>query len=400
MTIDYSPIRADVMADPFPAYARLRAECPVHRTDDLGRPLYSVARSADVHRILLDHELWSNAKGPGIADSSSGRGDMQHDDPPEHTRRRLFVRAWFRPDAVAALEPSITSATVERIEAIAPAGRCDLYRDVALPLPVESFCEIMGIDLDDRSRFLAWADELVVSMAYPERGAEARRAMSAFTRGEVEHRRALAAEGRELPPGLLSHLATAAYRDDAPMPIDELVNMVNQLLIAGHETSTSLITNCVWRLLDARQARWERVVADPGLVANVVEESLRFDPPVLGLCRTNNAPTSVGDVEIDADTKVMVLYASANRDPERFDRADEFVVDRPMIELAKHYSFSWGIHHCLGAHLARSTARIVVRELVTRLPTMRLDAPPARVSSPFLWGRKSLPVSWEVGGAT
>jgi cytochrome P450 len=394
MTIDYSPIRPEVMDDPFPAYARLRGECPVHRTDDLGRPLFSVARSTDVHEILLDHQLWSNEKGPGIADSSSGRGDMQHDDPPEHTRRRLFVRAWFRPDAVAQLEPSIGTATVERIETISADGRCDIYSDVALPLPVESFCEIMGIDLRDRAQFLAWADELVVAMAYPERGAEARRAMSEFTRGEVQRRRELVAEGRQLPAGLLSHLATAAYRDGEPMPIGELVNMANQLLIAGHETSTSLITNCVWRLLEDRDARWERLVADPGLVPNAVEESLRFDPPVLGLCRTNNEPTSVRGVEIDADTKVMVLYASANRDPERFDRPDEFVVDRPMLELAKHYSFSWGIHHCLGAHLARLTARTVVRELVTRLPSMRLDAAPTRVASPFLWGRKTLPVSW------
>jgi cytochrome P450 len=396
VTIDYSPIRPEVVEDPFPAYAELRRACPVHRTEELGRPLYSVSRSADVHEILVDHELWSNEKGPGIADSSSGRGDMQHDDPPEHTRRRRFVRAWFRPAAVAELEPSITSATVERIHALARRGRCDIYGDVALPLPVESFCEIMGIDLGDRGRFLAWADELVVSMAYPERGVEARRAMSELTRAEVLRRRDLAAEGRPLPDGLLSHLATEPYRDGEPMPIGELVNMVNQLLIAGHETSTSLITNCVWRLLEDRDGRWERLVADPGLVASAVEESLRFDPPVLGLCRTNNEPTSVRGVEMDADSKVMVLYASANRDPERFERPDEFVVDRSPLELARHYSFSWGIHHCLGAHLARLTARTVLRELVTRLPSMRLDAPPTRVASPFLWGRKTLPVSWDV----
>jgi cytochrome P450 len=179
------------------------------------------------------------------------------------------------------------------------------------------------------------------------------------------------------------------------MPLSEVVNMANQLLIAGHETSTSLITNCVWRLLEDRPGRWERLVAEPGLVPSAVEESLRFDPPVLGLCRTNSEATRVRDVDIEPDSKVMVLYASANRDPERFDHPDEFVIDRPMLELAKHYSFSWGIHHCLGAHLARLTARTVLRELVTRLPTLRLEAEPTRVASPFLWGRKTLPVSWK-----
>ena len=394
MTIEYSPIRPEVMDDPVPAYARLRDECPVHRTDELGRPLYSISRADDVHRILLDHELWSNEHGPGIADSSSGRGDMQHDDPPEHTRRRLFVRAWFRPDAVAELEPSIRSATAARIETLAPARRGDLYADLALPLPVESFCEIMGIDLRDRDQFLAWADELVVSMAYPGRGAEARTAMSAFTRDEVLRRREAADRGEPLPDGLLSHLATAPYRDDEPMPVGELVNMANQLLIAGHETSTSLITNCVWRLLEEREDRWARLVAEPDLVPTVVEESLRFDPPVLGLCRTNNEATSVRGVEIEPESKTMVLYASANRDPERFSRPDEFLVDRPKLELAKHDSFSWGIHHCLGAHLARLTARTVLEELVGRLPTLRLDGDPVRVGSPFLWGRKHLPVAW------
>jgi cytochrome P450 len=171
--------------------------------------------------------------------------------------------------------------------------------------------------------------------------------------------------------------------------------MVNQLLIAGHETSTSLITNCVWRLLEDREDRWERVVAEPALIATAVEESLRFDPPVLGLCRTNDEDAEIGDVTIPADSKVMVLYASANRDPARFpDRPDEFVLDRPLLETRRHYSFSWGIHHCLGAHLARLTARVTIEELASRLPGLELAGTPTRVPSPFLWGRKTLPVRW------
>ncbi len=179
------------------------------------------------------------------------------------------------------------------------------------------------------------------------------------------------------------------------MPLPEVVNMVNQLLIAGHETTTSLITNCVWRLLEDRPARWCRLVEEPALIPNAVEESLRYDPPVLGLCRTPNDDAVVADVAIPAGEKVMVLYASANRDEARFpDRPDEFVVDRPLLETRKHYSFSWGIHHCLGAHLARLTARVALEELVGRLPDLELDGPPTRVASPFLWGRKALPVRW------
>lgn len=392
--LDYSPTHPDVLEDPARSYAELRAQCPVHRSEALGRPLYSVASAADVHRVLLDHRTWSNGRGPGIMDSTSGAGDMQHDDPPEHTRRRNFARAWFLPQAVAALEPAVRAVAVEHVERIAPDGAADLYSTVALPLPVTSFCAIMGIDLADRDQFLHWADELVTSMAYAGTGGSARRQLSEFTANEVQRRRDLADAGDRVPDGLLSHLAVAPYSDEGRMPLTEVVNMVNQLLIAGHETTTSLITNCVWRLLEDRPSRWERLLAEPDLIPQAVEESLRFDPPVLGLCRTSEHEQTLSGVDIPAGEKIMVLYASANRDPERFERADEFVIDRPLLETRRHYSFSWGIHHCLGAPLARLTARVALEELISRLPTLRLDGPTTRVPSPFLWGRKTLPVRW------
>ena len=142
------------------------------------------------------------------------------------------------------------------------------------------------------------------------------------------------------------------------------------------------------------RSRWDGLVAQPELAANVVEESLRFDPPVLGLCKTNNEPVEAQGVAIDTDTKVMVLYASANRDPDTFDAPDEFRVDRPLVEAKRHLSFGWGEHFCLGAHLARQTARIALTELVTRLPQLQPDGPTERVGAPFLWGRSKLPVSW------
>jgi hypothetical protein len=212
--IEYSPTDPDVLDDPFPAYAQLRGECPVHRTDRLGRPLWSVACAADVHAVLTDWRRWSNTKGPGLANTSSGAGDMQHDDPPEHTRRRMFARDWFAPPAVARLEPSVRRVVVGLLDAVRPTGRADLYSDVALPLPVTSFCEIMGIDIADRDQFVEWADELVVSMAFPERGVQARRDLNAFTSDEVARRRSAADSGAETRPGLLSHLAVDVYRAD------------------------------------------------------------------------------------------------------------------------------------------------------------------------------------------
>jgi cytochrome P450 len=176
--------------------------------------------------------------------------------------------------------------------------------------------------------------------------------------------------------------------------MNEVVGMVNQLLVAGHETTTSLLTNCVWRLLQDRPGRWERLLADRSLIRTTVEESLRFDAPVLGLCRTNDEETAIDGVVIPADSKLMVLYASANRDGSTFADPDAFRVDRPLAESMRHFSFSWGIHHCLGAHLARLTGRVALDVLLDRLPDLRLDGEPTRIPSPFLWGRKTLPVAW------
>jgi len=394
--VDYSPVAPHVLEDPAAAYAELRARCPVHRAEVMGQTLYSLTRRDDVSAALRDHELWSNRFGPGIGYASGAvSGDMQHDDPPEHDRRREFARAWFVPPTVARLEPELRALTDALIDGFAVRGTADLYRDYALPLPVTSFCAVVGVEIDDRDRFVHWADELTSAMAYPERGAEARHELQDFTQREVTRRRALAARGEPVPAGLLSHLATSPYTPDGrQMPLDEVVEMVNQLLVAGHETTTSLITNCVWRLLEAPEERWERVVADPSLVPNAVEESLRFDPPVLGLCRTNNEATTVRGVPIPAGSKAMMLYASANRDEAVFPDPDTFRVDRPVLQAMHHLSFSWGIHHCLGAHLARLTGRVALESLVRRLPTLRLAGETTRVPSPFLWGRKTLPVAW------
>lgn len=390
---DYSPVAPGVVSDPFPAYAGLRSACPVHH--DAGLGLYSLSRYSDVVDALRNPELWSNRHGPGIGYSDQSVGDMQHDDPPEHQKRRNLARAWFLPSAVRRLEPQLRELAEGLVTGLQGTGRADLYSDYALPLPVTSFCALLGVELDDRDRFVHWADELTLGMAFPERSVEARRDLSRFTRDEVGRRRRLAAAGEELPGGLLSHLATAPWSDDgSPMPDDEVVGMVNQLLVAGHETTTSLITNSVWRLLEDREARWERVVADPALVVAVIEESLRHDPPVLGLCRTNNRSVDLGSVEVPADSKVMLLFASANRDGSVFTEADTFRLDRDPNEAARHLSFGWGIHHCLGSRLARLTARVALETLVEKLPALRLAGPTDRVPSPFLWGRKSLPVAW------
>ena len=390
----YSPLEPDVLADPFPSYSDLRASCPVHHEENLA--VFSLSRHKDIVDVLRDPDVWSNRNGPGIGFSPQSRGDMQHDDPPEHQKRRNLARGWFLPSAVRRLEPDLRDLARSLLDRLADAGKADLYADYALPLPVSSFCSLLGVTLDDRDRFVEWADVLTLGMAYPERSVQARREMSAFTLAEVRRRRGLANAGEALPDGLLSHLALAEWEQDgSPMPDEEVVGMVNQLLVAGHETTTSLITNCVWRLLESPSERWERIVAEPSLIPAALEESLRHDPPVLGLCRTNNVDVTLDSTAVPAQSKVMLLFASANRDETMFADPDSFDLDREPGETAQHLSFGWGIHHCLGSRLARLTGRVALEELAARFPDVRLDGPTERVPSPFLWGRKRLPITLE-----
>jgi cytochrome P450 len=179
-----------------------------------------------------------------------------------------------------------------------------------------------------------------------------------------------------------------------PITDAELLSLLVQLLVGGNETTTSLITNLMWRLL-GRPELWRAVVADPSLVEVAVEESLRTDPPVLGLYRTTTSAVCVADDAIAADTKVMLLWASANRDESVWQHAEDFRLDRDLTEVRRHsLSFGFGSHVCPGAPLARLEARLVLDALVRRAPTLALAGEPERIEPFFLWGRRRLPVQW------
>ena len=348
----YDPLAPDTVADPFPAYAWLREQCPVHRTDQFGHPLYTVSRRADVHRILTDPWHWSNMRGPGVGYAGvERRGDLQRFDPPEHTSRRKFARAEFNPVQVQLL-----------IEHTTPRA--------------------------DRQRIKAWADAMVQGLSDPYAAGPATEELRQYVLEMVQSVRA----GKEIPDGLMKTYSMREF-NGALMDEREMANMFSQLLVGGHETTTSLITNMVYRLLDRREL-WERLLVDRSLCEAAVEESLRFDPPVLGLCRTNNDETELGEYHLEPGTKLMVLYASANRDPAAFTDPDTFSLDRPWSELRRHYSFGWGMHHCLGAPIARQTARVALETLLDRFPTLRLTGESERIAPEFLWGKRKLFVTW------
>lgn len=403
---EYDPIGAEVLESPWSSYENLRRSCPVHRSDALEHPHYSLSRHEDVKAMLTDAELWSNRYGPGISYSEQNTGSLQRYDPPEHGRRRRFARDPFLPRAVESNLTAISEIAESILDELLPRGHGDLHDDFAAPLPITSFCALLGVDSANHADLKRWAEELTLGMTFPDRAERGWDELRTFSRDEVGRRRRAVADaalgpdedpvGSVVPDGLFSHLACHRL-DGELLDADEVAGMVSMMLVAGHETTASFLSNCVWRLLEDRH-RWERLVEEPELVPNALEESLRFDPPVLGICRTNTRDVVLHGVTIPEKSKVLYLMGAANRDEEVFDRPDEFVLDRPLIDTRRHVAFGWGAHFCLGAHLARLTARVALEALLARVPSLRLDGPTERLEAPFLWGRRHLPVAWDGPG--
>jgi len=408
MTVDYDPFGRSVMSDPFPAYAELREHCPVHHYDGFDPPFFSLSRYDDVSAALRDTRTYSSVHGQGPRRTSSGG---LFTDPPEHTAFRRLLQQAFTPRAVAEMDGFVAALADELVAAVADRGRADLHDALAAPLPTITIATMLGVSPEDQHRFKAWSDALVASMGSQDPMAHRteRAEVEAYLLDHVDARRRLVAAGEPLPTDLISALVRAED-DGAVLTPQEILGSIVQLLVGGNETTTSLITNALVRLMD-RPELLDQVAADPmlcegaakrertfGLVDAVVEESLRFDAPVLGLFRTTTCPVELHGVAIPAEAKVMLLYAAANRDGDAFADPDDFRLDRPLTEARRHLAFGAGVHFCLGAALARLEARHALRAAVSRLPRLRPTEPAERITPFLLWGRRSLPVEWDVPG--
>ena len=400
MDVDYDPFAPDTLADPFPAYSWLRDECPVHRYDARGMQFSTLSRHADVLAALKDVERFSSRQGQGPFRSEP---IALFDDPPAHTFFRRLVTTSFTPRAVQRRESMIESLVEELVVAMldGPGRVADLHDALAVPLPTIVIARMLGVPEELRATFKRWSDAQVAGMGAGDVDEQrrTRREMQSYFIEEITRRRAMAADGEDLPDDLVSGLVAAAMQEERPITEAELLSLLTQLLVGGNETTTSLLTNVVWRLLE-RPERWQAVVDDPTLVEVAIEESLRHDPPVLGLFRATTCPVALDEGHLDAghletDRKVMLLWASANRDPEVWDDPDEFRLDRDLAALrARHLSFGFGIHACPGAPLSRLEARLALTALVRRAPGLQLAGPTTRIEPFFLWGRRSLPVRW------
>ena len=391
----WSPFAPEVLEDPNAHWAALHAHDPVPWTGDFDPPFYTLTRYADVLDALRDVDTFASRYGQG---PRFQEGIALLSDPPLHTRFRKMLQKAFTPGRIRAFAPRIEEIAHELLDAIerriASGNRSfELHDDLACPLPVIVIAEILGVPAGDRQAFKRWSDAAVEAL-----GSENPRALApelaeldAYLGRAIEAAR----NGTRRGDDLITALVDAA-NDAGDVSDLQLRAVVQQLLVGGNETTTSLITNAVWRLLEV-PSRWQRLRDDPELVPHALEESLRFDPPVLGLYRSTTRPVTVRGVDIPERSKVFLSYAAANRDADVFDDPDIFDLGRSPDAVRPHLSFGHGIHFCIGAALARLEARTTLRVLLQRLPHLGPEGPGERIAPFFLWGRRALPLRVDVG---
>ena len=305
--------------------------------------------------------------------------NMLQTDPPRHTRLRRLVAARFTAGSVTALRPKIEAVALELLDGLPERGTADLVARYALPLPVTVICDLLGVPAADRAVFHAWSHELVMPTS-PE-------AATAAANSLAEYLADLIAPGRERPEGLLDDLV--ATPDVTP---EELLGMAFLILVAGHETTVDLISGTVHALL-THPDRLALLGTEPDLIDAAVEESLRFNSPVHSTAfRFATESLDIGGTRIEAGDSVMVSLAAASRDPLRFPEPDRFDLRRPT---RGHLGFGHGLHHCLGAPLARAETAVAVSLLLRHRPDLAFETDPRTLtwrSSTLLRGLTELPL--------
>ncbi|MBM3693469.1 MAG: cytochrome P450 [Actinomycetota bacterium] len=355
----YDPYAADLRADPQPVYSWLREDAPVYQNPDKG--FFALSRFADVLEVLHDWSTFSSAQGITLEGLPPDiQPEMITMDPPRHSDLRSIVKRAFTPRAVAALEPRVHAIARALVADLDPDG-FDLVADVAGQVPSAVIAEVLGVPVSDRPLFRGWIEVLIRRKPDEPETITAARAASAELSEYLAAQ--IAARRPETTDDLIGFAVQVADESGA-MDDEELLGFVRLLLVAGNETTINLIGNAFLELGRHPDER-ARVVADATLVGPAIEEVLRYSSPVPQLCRVTTADVARHGVTIPAGSQVVMVFAAANRDPREFTDPDRFDVGR---RIDRHLAFGHGIHHCLGAALARLQARAAVEAVIDRFP--------------------------------
>ena len=367
--VTYSPYAYEIHEDPYPVYARLRAEAPVYRNDELD--FWALSRHEDVLAAFRNLDGFSNASGVSLEPSAFGPDAHKFMsflalDPPRHTRMRSLVGKGFTPSKVAEMEEHIRAIALEHLEPALEQGSFDFIADFAGKLPMDVISELVGVPRADRVEIRRLADLVVHRedglLDVPPAGMEAAFALVGYYQGMVDERR------KSRTDDLTSALLDAEIDGDK-LSDDEIIAFLFLMVVAGNETTTKLLGNAWywgWRNPDERA----KPFADRERVVAWIEETLRYDTSSQMLLRVARMPMELHGTRIPEGDRVLLLVGSANRDEAVFPEADRYDLDRDTGRLV---SFGSGRHFCMGAPLARLEARVALSELVERVATYDVD---------------------------
>jgi cytochrome P450 len=386
-------------ADPYPLYDAIRDRGPMLFPE---RNLVVFSGYADCDEVLrhpcsASDRLKSTVAQQAIADGEPPRPFGQPGflflDPPDHTRLRKLAQKAFAPKVIKALEGEIAMLVDALLDQIAEAGRFDVIADLAYPLPVAVICRLLGVPIEDEPAF-GRASALLAQSLDPfvtftgelpdgiQERLQAGKWLREYLRGLIERRRSDPHD--DLISGLI-----AAEEDGDQLTEDEIVATCNLLLIAGHETTVNLIGNGIQAMLTDRR-HWAALGTEPQQASAIIEETLRYDPPVQLVGRVAADEMTIGATTVPKGDNMMLLLAAAQRDPAIFPQPDTFDPGRAAI---RHLAFGHGPHFCLGAPLARLEARIAFTAVTARFPQARLDGEPVYKRNVTLRGLSTLAVA-------
>jgi cytochrome P450 family 142 subfamily A polypeptide 1 len=395
--------------DPWEAYRWLRHNSPIHW--DAKNELWVISKHADVCHISRHQELYSAANGvrPRVPVPMS----IISMDDPEHTRQRRLINRGFTPAKVRTLTDHIRELANEIIDEVADRGQVDFVEEFAIHVPLIVIAELMGLDPAQRSKLYKWSDAMMAGDAAtdPEDpalqgAAEAFGEYAVMCSELIEQRRArpeddlISVLTQAFDEGALAREASgvaegAVVQVDQPLTDDELIMFLVLIVVAGNETTRNALTGGLLAFSQFPEQK-QRVIDDPSLWDTAVDELIRFVSPVISFSRTVTEDHTYNGVDLKAGQTVFMLYQSANRDEDVFDRPDELIVDR---NPNPHVAFGIGTHYCLGANLARAEVRVVFEELFKRLGDIQVPAGtrPQRGNSSLVLSLEHVPAVFTPG---
>lgn len=347
-----------VLIDPFDLYLELREQAPVIETVLGGKPCWVISRHEDITAVHRDTDTFSN--------HTTDIPWVLHSDPPEQQRLRKVVADMFTRNSIESMAPSIEQRIAELLPGILEAGECDIVEDFAAPLTVSVLAELLGITLDDMEKLRHLSHLMMESIRVQRTGAEMPEELQSARDELVRFALQIAQPGQHNEERVVARLVNSM--NEGELSDEQYAYYVVLLLIAGHTTTTNLIANATYILIQ-RPENLARLRADPGFAPLFIEEVLRVRGSFQRSLRVTTREVEIAGVVIPAGANVCLLLGSANRDTDRIERADEF---NPERRRAPHMSFGHGIHNCLGQWLARLESRTTFVALAERVASIEL----------------------------